>query len=64
MSSLADRARRAWDVFRGRDPTDYKMNYGPGYSRRPDKTYIAFGGERSIVNGFTTESPLTLRKLT
>ncbi len=50
MSSLADRARRAWDVFRGRDPTDYKMNYGPGYSRRPDKSYIAFGGERSIVN--------------
>lgn len=50
MSSLADRARRAWNVFRGRDPTDYKTNYGPGYSRRPDKSYVAFGGERSIVN--------------
>lgn len=49
MASLAERARKAWDVFRGRDPT-YKENYGPGYSRRPDKSYISFGGERSIVN--------------
>lgn len=50
MSSLAERARRAWNVFRGRDPTEYKANYGPGYSIRPDKSYIHFGGERSIVN--------------
>ena len=49
MASLAERARKAWDVFRGRDPT-YKENYGPGYFRRPDKSYISFGGERSIVN--------------
>ena len=49
MASLAERARKAWDVFRGRDPT-YKENYGPSYSRRPDKNYISFGGERSIVN--------------
>lgn len=49
MASLAERARKAWDVFRGRDPT-YKENYGSGYSRRPDKRYISFGGERSIVN--------------
>lgn len=49
MASLAERARKAWDVFRGRDPT-YKENYGPGYSRRPDKQFISFGGERSIVN--------------
>ena len=50
MSSIVDRARRAWDVFRGRDPTEYKSDYGPGYSRRPDKSYVTFGGERSIVN--------------
>lgn len=50
MSSIVDRARRAWDVFRGRDPTDYKNDYGPGYSRRPDKSFVTFGGERSIVN--------------
>ena len=49
MASLAERARRAWDVFRGRDPTP-KYNYGPGYSRRPDKTHMVFGGDRSIVN--------------
>lgn len=50
MSSIVDRAKKAWDVFRGRDPTIYSANYGPGYSRRPDKPFMAFGGERSIVN--------------
>lgn len=50
MASIVDRARRAWEVFRGRDPTEYKNNYGPGYSRRPDKSFVSFGGERSIVN--------------
>lgn len=49
MSSIVDRARKAWDVFRGREPT-YKANYGPSYSRRPDKVSIHFGGEKSIVN--------------
>lgn len=49
MSSIVDRARKAWDVFRGREPT-YKSNYGPSYSRRPDKVSIHFGGEKSIVN--------------
>lgn len=49
MSSIVDRARKAWDVFRGREPT-YRANYGPSYSRRPDKVNIRFGGEKSIVN--------------
>lgn len=49
MSSIVDRARKAWDVFRGREPT-YKSNYGPSYSRRPDKVQIHYGGEKSIVN--------------
>lgn len=53
MASLADRARKAWDVFRGRDPT-YKSNYGPGYSTRPDKARLYFGGEKSIVNAVYT----------
>jgi hypothetical protein len=49
LSSVVDRFKKAWDVFRGREPT-YKSNYGPGYSRRPDKVKIYFGGEKSIVN--------------
>lgn len=49
MSSIVDRARKAWDVFRGREPT-YKNNYGPSYSYRPDKVMIRYGGEKSIVN--------------
>lgn len=49
MSSIVERARKAWDVFRGREPT-YRANLGPSYSRRPDKVQIRFGGEKSIVN--------------
>lgn len=49
MSSIVDRARKAWDVFRGREPT-YRANLGPSYSRRPDKNVIHYGGEKSIVN--------------
>ena len=63
MSSIVDRARRAWDVFRGRDPTDYKKNYGPGYSRRPDKSYITFGGERSIVNAVYNRIAIDVAKV-
>ncbi len=49
MSSIVDRARKAWDVFRGREPT-YRANLGPSYSRRPDKSIVHYGGEKSIVN--------------
>lgn len=63
MSSIVDRARRAWDVFRGRDPTQYKNNYGPGYSRRPDKSYITFGGERSIVNAVYNRIAIDVSKV-
>lgn len=50
MSSVTERAKRAWDVFRGRDPTSYQSNLGPSYSKRPDKVRMVFGGDRSIVN--------------
>ena len=63
MSSIVDRMRRAWDVFRGRDPTDFKRNYGPGYSRRPDKSYITFGGERSIVNAVYNRIAIDVAKV-
>ena len=50
MSSITERAKRAWDVFRGRDPTIYNRNLGPSYSTRPDKKRVIYGGDRSIVN--------------
>ncbi len=50
-------------MFRGRDPTDYKKNYGPGYSRRPDKSYITFGGERSIVNAVYNRIAIDVAKV-
>ena len=54
MASFVDRARKAWDVFRGRDPTAYRSSLGPGYSRRPDRNRLYFGGEKSIVNAVYT----------
>ena len=50
MSSLTERAQRAWDVFRGRDPTTYQKNLGQSYSKRPDKKRMIYSGDRSIVN--------------
>lgn len=50
MASITERAKQAWDVFRGRDPTLYNKDLGPSYSARPDKRRVIFGGDKSIVN--------------
>ena len=50
MASITERAKQAWDVFRGRDPTLYNKDLGPSYSVRPDKRRVIFGGDKSIVN--------------
>lgn len=50
MASITERAKQAWDVFRGRDPTIYNKDLGPSYSVRPDKRRVIFGGDKSIVN--------------
>ena len=55
MPSIVDRMKRAWDVFRGRDPTenslvpDYKVDYGPAYSYRNDKFRPFNGTDRTLV---------------
>lgn len=50
MASITERAKQAWDVFRGRNPTLYNKDLGPSYSVRPDKRRVIFGGDKSIVN--------------
>lgn len=54
MPSVVDRAKKAWDVFRGRDPTEdikpnFKIDYGPSYSYRSDKFRPINGTDRTLV---------------
>ena len=46
--SFLDRVRRAWNVFKNKDPTR-RWNDGIGYSYRPDRMRYSRGNERSIV---------------
>ena len=48
--SFLDRLRHSWDVFRNREPTNYRhVDIGPGYSNRPDRSRFSRGNERTIV---------------
>lgn len=48
--NLFSRAKRAWNVFTSRDPTDYyRQDYSMSYSYRPDRVRFTRGNERSIV---------------
>ena len=54
MPSVVDRMKKAWDVFRGRDPTNdltpnFKVDYGPSYSYRSDKFRPISGTDRTLV---------------
>lgn len=46
--NLVERAKRAWNAFRNRDPTDYQ-SLGTSYMYRPDRPRFSRGNERSIV---------------
>ncbi len=50
--TFGERLQHAWNVFRNRDPT-YRYwdigQYGYSYGRRPDRTRLNYGHERSIV---------------
>ena len=54
-SSIGTRFKNAWNVFRGRDPTEnpdiFKQyrDLGPAYSSRPDKQTLSMTNKRSIV---------------
>lgn len=46
--SFLDRVRRAWNVFKNKDPT-HRWDDGIGYSYRPDRMRYTRGNERSII---------------
>ena len=51
------RLRHAWNVFRAREPTDEPINVeslGPSTSIRPDRPYLRFTNERSMVTALYT----------
>lgn len=45
---LMDRIKYAWNAFMGRDPTP-SSDIGIGYSRRPDRSRLTRGGERTTA---------------
>ena len=48
--TIGSRLKNAWNAFRNREPTVYqRFDYGPGYSRRPDRPRTSRGNERSII---------------
>lgn len=50
MAELVKRIKNSWNAFLGRNPTEeFKMEYGPSYSVRPDLTRLSYGNEKSIV---------------
>lgn len=49
MPNIGDRLQHAWNAFMGRDPTPpqtYSVSYG---SIRPDRTYLSYRSDKSIV---------------
>lgn len=47
--SFGARLKHAWDIFRGREPTNTYQDAGPGYSYRPDRPRLTRGNERTII---------------
>ena len=45
---LMTRVKNAYYAFMNRDPTN-RMNYGPGYSYRPDRPRMTRGNDRTIL---------------
>lgn len=47
--TLGNRLKKAWNVFKNRDPTEMYADHGVGYAYRPDRPRLTRGNERSIV---------------
>ena len=65
---LGERFRKAWNAFKGRDPTAApSYNYtdlGIGYGYRPDRMRFTRGNERSIVTAVLTRIALDAASIT
>lgn len=49
-NNFVTRLKSAWNSFMNRDPTMHSKSIGPSYSRRPDRSLLTRGNERSIIN--------------
>lgn len=49
MPTILERARRAWDVFRNRNPRDSETYYGSGSYFWPNRHRFSRGNERTIM---------------
>lgn len=50
---IINRFQSAWNAFRNGSPQKLRFDPGSGYSRRPDRTRLTGGRERSIINSIT-----------
>lgn len=46
---IGSRLKHAWNAFFNKDPTNFFMNTGTGYSYRPDRVQLSRSNEKSIV---------------
>lgn len=49
MMSFIDRLQHGWDAFMNKDPTYINFNYGSSSSFRPDRHFLSYNSERTIV---------------
>lgn len=62
--SFGSRLRRAWNVFRNRDPmTDMSLRLGYGESRRADRVILSSNNEKTIVNAIYNRIALDVSAL-
>lgn len=47
--TFGSRIKNAWNAFNNKDPTQTHVDYGVGYSRKPDRVHLSLGNERSII---------------
>lgn len=65
QESIGSRFKSAWNAFFNRDPTyAYNPNIGPGNSRRPDRTRLTIGNEKSIVSSLYMRIALDVAEIT
>lgn len=59
-----NRLKHGWNAFRNnRDPTYQYVDYGPGYSSRPDRVVFTRGKERSIITAIYNKIALDVADL-
>lgn len=64
MPSLIERLQHRWNAFRGRDRPTQNVDYGAGYSVRPDRYRPYVRNERSLINAVTNRIAIDVSSIT